>query len=154
MKTVYLAMSVDLIHPGHINIIKKAAKLGLLTIGVLSDSAIASYKKLPHMTYAQRVDVIENIKGVSNVIVQETMSYIDNIKSLKPDYVVHGDDWREGVLKDTRKEVLAILDEIGGELVEFSYTKGISSSILREVSRPMGTRPSIRMSLFRRLLHA
>ena len=154
MKTVYLAMSVDLIHPGHINIIKKAANLGLLTVGVLSDSAIASYKKLPYMTFAQRVDIIENIKGVSNVIAQETLSYSDNIKALKPDYVVHGDDWREGVLKDTRKEVLAILDEIGGKLVEFSYTKGISSTVLNEISRPMGTTPSIRMSLLRRLLHA
>ena len=154
MKTVYLAMSVDLIHPGHISIIKKAANLGILTVGVLSDSAIASYKKLPYMTYAQRVDIIENIKGVSNVIVQETLSYSDNIKALKPDYVVHGDDWREGVLKNTRKEVLDILDEIGGELVEFSYTKGISSSVLREISKPIGTTPSIRMSLFRRLLNA
>lgn len=147
-------MSVDLIHPGHISIIKKAANLGILTVGVLSDSAIASYKKLPYMTYAQRVDIIENIKGVSNVIVQETLSYSDNIKALKPDYVVHGDDWREGVLKNTRKEVLDILDEIGGELVEFSYTKGISSSVLREISKPIGTTPSIRMSLFRRLLNA
>jgi phosphoenolpyruvate phosphomutase / 2-hydroxyethylphosphonate cytidylyltransferase len=154
LKTVYLAMSVDLIHPGHISIIKKAANLGILTVGVLSDSAIASYKKLPYMTYAQRVDIIENIKGVSNVIVQETLSYSDNIKALKPDYVVHGDDWREGVLKNTRKEVLDILDEIGGELVEFSYTKGISSSVLREISKPIGTTPSIRMSLFRRLLNA
>lgn len=154
MKTVYLAMSVDLIHPGHINIIKKAANLGSLTVGVLSDSAIASYKKLPYMTYDQRVDIIENIKGVSNVIVQETVSYRENLKALKPDYVVHGDDWREGVLKNTRKEVLDILDEIGGELVEFSYTKGISSSVLREISKPIGTTPSIRMSLFRRLLNA
>lgn len=154
MKTVYLAMSVDLIHPGHINIIQKAANLGSLTVGVLSDSAIASYKKLPYMTLDQRKCIIENIKGVSRVIIQDTVSYEKNIRNLKPDYVVHGDDWREGVLKDTRKELLNILNEIGGELIEFSYTKGISSNILNEINRPMGTTPAIRMSMLRRLLYA
>jgi phosphoenolpyruvate phosphomutase len=154
MKTVYLAMSVDLIHPGHINIIKKAASLGSLTVGVLSDSAIASYKKIPYMNYDQRKSVIENIKGVSGVVAQNTISYSDNIRDLKPDYVVHGDDWREGILKDTRKELLIVLDEIGGELVEFSYTEGISSNMLDEINRPMGTTPSIRMSMLRRLLYA
>jgi phosphoenolpyruvate phosphomutase len=154
MKTVYLAMSVDLIHPGHINIIQKAASLGSLTVGVLSDSAIASYKKLPYMSYDQRKKIIENIKGVSNVIVQDTVSYSDNVIDLKPDYVVHGDDWREGILKNTRKELLDVLNEIGGELVEFSYTKGISSRMVDEINKPIGTTPSIRMSMLRRLLHA
>ena len=154
MKTVYLAMSVDLIHPGHIHIIQKAAGLGLLTVGVLSDSAISSYKKIPYMNYSQRKNIIENIKGVSNVVIQETVSYSDNIRSLNPDYVVHGNDWREGVLKNTRKELLNVLDEIGGELVEFSYTEGISSNMLDEIKRPIGTTPSIRLSMLRRLLHA
>ncbi len=154
MKTVYLAMSVDLIHPGHINIIQKAASLGSLTVGVLSDSAIASYKKLPYMSFDQRKNIIENIKGVTAVVIQDTVSYSDNIRNLKPDYVVHGDDWREGPLKGVREELLSVLDEIGGELVEFSYYKGISSNVLDQINRPIGTTPSIRMSMLRRLLNA
>ena len=154
MKTVYLAMSVDLIHPGHINIIQKAADLGSLTVGVLSDSAIVSYKKIPYMSFDQRKNIIENIKGVSCVVVQDTLSYSDNIRNLKPNYVVHGDDWREGALKGVREELLSVLDEIGGELVEFSYTQGFSPIILDEINRPIGTTPSIRMSMLRRLLYA
>ena len=146
MKTVYLAMSVDIVHTGHINIIQKASKLGSLVVGVLSDSAIASYKRLPSMSYEHRKNIIENIKGVDKVVIQETTSYENNIKLLKPNYVVHGDDWREGVLKGTREELLFLLDEIGGELVEFSYTEGISSRILSEANKVIGTTPSIRMS--------
>jgi len=154
MKKVYLAMSVDTIHPGHINIIQKATKLGELTVGVLSDSAIASYKRLPYMNFEQRKNIIENIKGVSNVVIQESVSYADNIRKFQPDYVVHGDDWREGVLKSTRQELLAILNEVGGELVEFSYTQDISSNILDAINKPVGTTPSIRMGMLRRLLNA
>ena len=154
MKTVYLAISVDTIHPGHINIIKKASKLGELTIGILTDSAIASYKKLPLMKYEQRKLIIENIKGVSKIVPQETTSYRNNIIKLKPDYVVHGDDWREGKLKATRQEVVEILAEIGGELIEYSYTQGISSSMLDEITKPIGTTPSIRLSMLRRLIHS
>ncbi len=154
MKTVYLAMSVDVIHPGHINIINKAAKLGELTVGVLTDKAIASYKKLPYMTYEQRKLIIENIKGVNSVIAQDSVEYVPNLRKLKPDFVVHGDDWREGVLKNTRQEVLEVLKEIGGELVEFSYTQGISSQVLDKMIRPIGTTPSIRMSMLRRLIHS
>jgi len=154
MKTSYLAISVDLIHPGHINIIQKAASLGSLTVGVLSDSAIAQYKKLPYMSFDQRKNIIENIKGVSAVIAQDTLSYSDNIRNLKPDYVIHGDDWREGALKDVREELLSLLEEIGGELVEFSYYEGISSNVLDQINRPIGTTPSIRMSMLRRLLYS
>jgi len=154
MKTVYLAMSVDVIHPGHINIIKQAASLGELTVGVLTDSAIASYKKLPNMTYEQRKLIIENIKGVKNIVAQETVEYESNLRKLKPDFVVHGDDWREGVLKTSRKEVLDLLAEIGGELVEFSYTQGISSQMLDKMTKPIGTTPSIRMSMLRRLINS
>ena len=119
MKTVYLAMSVDVIQPGHINIIQKASNLGELTVAVLTDGAIASYKRLPSMSFEQRKLIIENIKGVSHVIAQETTSYSSNIRKLKPNYVVHGDNWREGALKKTRDELISILEEIGGQLVEY-----------------------------------
>ena len=96
-KKVYVGMSADLLHPGHINIINEAAKLGDLTVGVLTDTAIANGKRLPFMTYEQRKKVVENIKGVSKVVAQETLDYRDNLNALKPDIVVHGDDWKEGV---------------------------------------------------------
>ena len=96
-KKVYIGMSADLIHPGHMNIIKIASKLGDVIVGLLTDKAIASYKRLPYMTYEQRKDVIENIKGVVEVIPQETLDYRPNLELLKPDIVVHGDDWKNGV---------------------------------------------------------
>ena len=154
MKKVYMAMSVDLIHPGHINIIEKASKLGELTIGVLTDSAIATYKPLPHMTYEHRKRVIENIKGVSNVVSQSTLDYETNLRELKPDFVVHGEDWREGVQKQTRQNVINLLKEIGGELVEMTYTQGFDESTLHEVTKKIGTTPTNRLSMLRRLLQA
>ena len=154
MKTVYMAMSVDLIHPGHINIIEKASELGELTIGVLTDSAIATYKSLPHMSYEHRKRVIENIKGVANVVSQSTLDYETNLRELKPDFVVHGEDWREGVQKQTRHDVINLLKEIGGELIEMTYTQGFDESILYEVTKQVGTTPTARLSMLRRLIQA
>ena len=130
MKKVYIGTSADLIHPGHINIIKEAAKLGEVTVGVLTDKAIASYKRLPFMTYEQRKEVVENIKGVSKVIPQDALDYRENLNLIKPDIVVHGDDWKEGVQIKTRQQVIDTLDKWGGELVEIPYTQGISSTQL------------------------
>lgn len=154
MKKVYVGMSADLVHPGHINILKEAAKLGDVTVGLLTDSAIASYKRLPHMTYEQRKAVIENIKGVSEVIPQDTLDYRCNLNLVKPDFVVHGDDWKEGVQLKTRQQVIDRLDEWGGKLVEIPYTTGISSTQLNQAVKEVGTTPSIRLSVLRRLLQA
>ena len=112
-KKVYVAMSADLVHPGHINILKQAGDLGEITVGLLTDEAIATYKRLPHMTYDQRKEVIENIKGVIKVIPQKTHSYVPNLKKLQPDIVIHGDDWNEGVQKTVRQEVIDTLSEWG-----------------------------------------
>ena len=98
-KKVYIGMSADLIHPGHLNIIKEGAKLGEVTVGVLTDKAIASYKRLPYLSYEQRKLIVESLKGVENVIPQETLDYVPNLRSVKPDFVVHGDDWKEGIQK-------------------------------------------------------
>ena len=114
MKKVYVAMSMDLVHPGHLNIINEAKKYGEIIIGLLTDEAIASYKRLPFLTYEQRKIVMENIKDVNQVIPQETIDYVPNLKKLKPDYVVHGDEWRTGVLKETRERVIQTLKEWGG----------------------------------------
>ena len=152
MKKVYVGMSADLIHPGHVNILKEAAKLGEITIGLLTDNAIARYKRLPYLNYEQRKAVVENIKGVSHVIPQETLDYTVNLKALKPDFVVHGDDWRSGVQAQTRQRVIDLLTEWGGELVEIEYTQGISSTQLNMTLKQIGTTPDIRLRRLKRLI--
>jgi phosphoenolpyruvate phosphomutase len=154
MKTVYVAMSADLIHPGHINILQQAAQHGNVVVGLLTDSAIASYKRLPFMTYEQRETVIANISYVDRVLPQETLDYRPNLRALKPDIVVHGDDWRSGVQAETRRQVIATLAEWGGELVELPYTEGISSSALHERLKAVGITPEHRLKGLRRLLEA
>ena len=153
-KIVYVAMSADIVHPGHLNIIQEASKLGKVIIGLLTDSAIASYKRLPFMNFEQRKIVIENIKGVSEVIAQETLDYIPNLRKLKPDFVVHGDDWKEGVQKETRRRVIGALSEWNGQLIEVPYTKGISSTKLNSALKNIGITPEVRMRRFRRLLES
>lgn len=153
-KLVYVAMSADIIHPGHLNIIKEAAKLGDVTVGVLTDAAIASYKRLPYMNYEQRAAVVAALKGVTCVIPQEQLDYIPNLLKLKPDFVVHGTDWREGVQAKTRQGVIDTLAQWGGRLVEPEYTPGISSTQLNKAIREVGTTPDIRRARLRRLLNA
>ena len=131
-KKIYVGMVADLIHPGHINIIKVAANYGQVMVGLLTDKAAATYKVLPIMNYKQRKIVIENIKGVKDVIPQETLDYRPNLKRIKPDIVVHGDDWKEGVQAKTRQQVIDTLAQWGGKLVEVEYTDGISSSLIKE----------------------
>jgi phosphoenolpyruvate phosphomutase / 2-hydroxyethylphosphonate cytidylyltransferase len=153
-KKVYIGMSADLIHPGHINIINKASELGKLTVGLLTDAAIASYKRLPYLEYNQRKSVIKNINGVANVIPQESLDYTKNLKLLKPDIVVHGDDWKSGVQKETRQKVIDTLTEWGGELIEIEYTEGISSTKLNNSLKEIGTTPNIRLKRFKRLINS
>ena len=152
MKTVYIAMSADLIHPGHVNVIKKSVQLGAITVGLLTDEAIASYKRLPYMTYEQRKAVIECLKGVERVVPQTTHDYVENLRIYKPDYVVHGDDWRIGIQKNVRKRVIDALSEWGGELIEVPYTEGISSTNLNNFLNQLGTTADIRRSKLKRLL--
>ncbi|HSM43830.1 MAG TPA: phosphoenolpyruvate mutase [Acidimicrobiia bacterium] len=145
-------MSADLIHPGHINILKHASELGEVTVGLLTDAAIASYKRLPHMTFEQRKTVVEHLAGVTRVVAQETLDYVPNLENLRPDYVVHGDDWRTGVQRTTRQRVIETLRAWGGELVEIPYTEGISSTKLNASLREIGTTPDVRLARLRRLL--
>ena len=123
MSDVYVGMCADLIHHGHLNIIKEAKKYGYVTVGLLTDSAIASYKRLPALSYKERKIVVENIVGVGRVVPQETLDYIPNLEKYKPDFVVHGDDWKEGVQKQVRQGVIDKLEEWGGVVVDVPYTK-------------------------------
>jgi len=153
-KTVYVVMGNDILHEGHINIIQEARKLGDVTIGLLTDKAIAIYKRLPILSYEQRKKVIENIHGVVNVIPQETPDYEVNLRNLKPDYVVHADNWKTGIQSGIRERVIKILEEWGGKLVEPKYTEGVSSSQLTTKIFTKGVTPEMRTKQFNRLLKA
>lgn len=131
-KLVYVPMAVDIVHPGHINIIKTAAELGEVMVGLFTDEAISSYKNPPVMKYEDRKIVIENVKGVSRVVPQRTKDYEENLREYKPDYMVHGTDWREGPLATVREKAIRVMSEWGGEIVEPEYTKGISSSQIKK----------------------
>lgn len=151
-KIVYVPMAVDLIHVGHVNIIKKAQEYGRVIVGLLTDKAISNYKRVPFLDYEQRKTIIENIKGVSEIVSQEEDDYVPILKKLKPDYFVHGDDWKEGIQKEKRNRVIEVMKEWGGELIEPPYTSGISSTQLNESLRKIGTTPEIRIKKLRRLL--
>lgn len=153
-KKVYVGMSADIIHPGHLNIIHEAQKLGDVIVGVLTDAAIASYKRLPYLNYEQRSLVVKNLKGVSEVIPQTTLDYRPNLEKIKPDYVVHGDDWKEGVQKETRQKVIDTMAQWGGKVIDIPYTQGISSSQLNQKLKEIGTTPEIRLKRLRRLIDA
>ena len=127
---VYVPMAVDILHPGHINIIKEAAKYGKVIVGLFSDEAIKSYKRVPYMNYEMRKIIIENVKGVDEVICQEIKDYSPNLIKLKPKYMVHGTDWREGPLADVCQKAIDLMASWGGEVIEPEYTKGVSSSQL------------------------
>lgn len=152
MSKVYVSMSADIIHHGHINIIRKASELGEVIVGLLTDEAIATYKRLPLLDYSQRKNIIGNLKGVSKVIPQTTLDYTENLRLIKPDFVVHGDDWKEGVQAKIRQKVIQTLNEWNGKLIEVPYTKGVSVSKLDDLVKRAGTTPSERMHMLRKLL--
>jgi len=147
-------MSADIIHPGHLNIINEGAKLGEVTVGVLTDEAIASYKRLPYLNFEQRKMIVENLKGVKKVISQYTLDYVPNLLKEKPDFVVHGDDWKEGIQRETRQKVIDAIQKWDGKVIDIPYTPGISSSKLNERLKSIGTTPEIRMKRLRRLIQA
>lgn len=151
-KTVYMCFSTDVIHGGHINIINKAAKLGRLTIGILTDEVIASFKRFPILSFEDRKKIIQNIKGVIEVIPQNTLSYAENIRELHPDYVVHGDEWRSGFQKPIRDEVITVLREYGGELIEYPYSTDRSYLLLENRVRDQVAVPEARRGRLRKLL--
>ncbi len=136
------------------NIIKEGEKLGSVTVGVLTDKAIASYKRLPYLDYEQRKMIVENIKGVEKVIPQDSLDYVPNLMKVKPDFVVHGDDWKEGIQQETRQRVIDTIKEWNGKVIDVPYTQGISSSKLNEKVKSIGTTPEIRMKRLRRLIQA
>lgn len=152
MKTVYVVVASDVLHDGILNVLNHAASLGEVTVGLLSDEAIATYKRLPLLPYETRLHVYESLTQVSHVVRQDTLSYADNLRELRPDYVVHGDDWQEGPQSVTRQEVIDVLTEWGGELVEVPYTQGVTATALAREIRALRGTPDNRRGELRRLL--
>jgi cytidyltransferase-like protein len=132
MSIVYVGMAADILHKGHINLLNEASKYGRVVVGLLTDDAIESYKRKPIINYENRYIVISNLKMVDKVIKQESKYWSDNIRQIKPDFVVHGDDWIKSNMNSIRNDVISILSEIGGELIEIPYTSGISTTDIIE----------------------
>lgn len=150
--TVYMCFSTDMIHSGHISIIKKAQALGRLIIGVLSDEAVVGYKRFPLLPYEQRKATLENITGVDRVVEQRTLSYRENLEALRPDFVVHGDDWITGVQKVIREEVISVLNSYGGKLVEYPYSRDPRIDELEKRARQQLSTPDIRRARLKKVL--
>ena len=153
-KKVYVGLSADILHKGHINILETASKLGDVTVGLLTDSAISSYKKLPHLNYEQREIVLKNIKYVKKVVEQDSLDYRKNLLQYKPDFVVHGNDWKTGIQKKTRQQVIDTLKKWSGKLIEPDYTKNVSSSQIKKKIIKIGTSPDNRKTKLNRLIEA
>ena len=151
-KTVYVGLSADIMHEGHINILKIANSYGDVIVGLLTDQAIASYKNIPYLDYKKRKVVIENMKYVKKVIPQKTLDYVENLKLIGPDYVVHGDDWKSGVQKKTRERVVSTLKKWSGKLIEPKYTKNISSTSIKNKITEIISTPENRVSRLKRLI--
>ena len=152
MKTVYIAISADILHHGHINLIKKASQYGDLIVGVLTDEAIATYKRLPILNYEERSFIIKNINGVKEVVSQETLDYTDNLKKYKPDYVFHGDDWKEGVQSKIRENVISTLNEWDGQLIEIPFTEDVSIDQINNIIKSASSIPDARRGKLKKLI--
>lgn len=153
-RTVYMCFATDIIHGGHISIIKKAQKLGKLIIGVLSDEAVASYKRMPLVPASERKRLFENITGVYKVVDQDKLSYKENMEKYKPSIVVHGDDWVTGFQRPIRDEVTSILATYGGKLIEYPYSADPKYAEINARTRLDLAMPDIRRGRLRRMLDA
>ena len=154
MKTVYVAMSADIIHQGHLNVLNKAREFGDIIVGLHTDDVIRGYWRNPIMKYEERKEVVNNIKGVISVVPQDSLDQVENLIELKPDYVIHGDDWKEGSQKELREKVITALKEWGGELIEVPYTEGVSISKLDEKLAEIGITPQMRMKSLKELIYS
>jgi phosphoenolpyruvate phosphomutase / 2-hydroxyethylphosphonate cytidylyltransferase len=130
MDEVYIGMTADLFHYGHMNIINVGKKYGKVIVGILTDEAVESYKRKPVIPYEYRKYIVQNIIGVYKVVAQTTLSYTNNLRKYKPKYVVHGDDWKTGIQTKTRNDVINVLSEWDGILIEPKYTEKISTSYI------------------------
>ena len=151
-KISYLALSADILHEGHFNIIKTANRHGRVIVGLLTDKAILEYKSLPYLNFEQRMKKIKSIKFVSEVIPQNSYDHTENLIKIKPDYVVHGDDWKKGPLKKVRSNVIKVIKKWNGKLLEPKYTKKYSVDTFEKELHETGNSPDIRRERLKRLI--
>lgn len=151
-RTVYMCFATDILHSGHIAILKKAKRLGKLMIGVLSDKAVAGYKRFPLLPYEERRAMLESLAGVSQVVEQRTLSYRENLETFRPNFVVHGDDWDSGFQKPIRDEVVSVLASYGGRLVEFPYAHDKKYQTLELRARADLSLPDVRRARLRKAI--
>ena len=152
MKKVYVSMIVDLLHAGHINILNEASKQGEVTVGLLTSTAINELNDTAYLKYQQRLDVVNSLSMVSNVIPQEDASYKENLMRLRPDFVVHGDDWKDCKHSKYRQEVIELLNEWSGELIEVEYSSDISDKNLKNQLMKLGVTTVHRLGRLRSLI--
>jgi len=152
MKIIYVPMAADVINSGHLNIIKKAKKYGKIIIGLFTDSAVAEYKSLPLINYDQRLEIMKNIKGISQITKQETWDFTENLKKIKPNYVIHGDDWKKGIQKKMRRKVINTLKKWNGRLIEIPYSKKPQNSKIHENTKNIYFNTESRISRLKRLI--
>jgi phosphoenolpyruvate phosphomutase / 2-hydroxyethylphosphonate cytidylyltransferase len=153
-KTVYIGLTAGTIHHGHIKLIEVARSYGDIIIGLITDNAIAEYKRIPLLSFEQRKKILINFKGVKKVVIQKQWDYSQNIKKLKPNYMIHGDDWKKGHMSLIRKKSINALKSYGGKLIELPYTKGISSAALIDHQNSITITPDIRRATLRKLIEA
>ncbi len=153
IKTIYVPLAVDILHSAHINILKKAKKYGKVVVGLLTDSAIAEYKKFPLINYKERYKTLEGIKYIDQIVEQKNWDYSENIKKYKPNYFIHGDDWKSGIQKNQRKKVIKALKKINSKLIEVPFSRNISSSEIKHKIIKLSS-PINRVSKLKRLMNA
>jgi len=153
-KKIYVPMGADIIHEAHLNIIKKAKQYGDVIIGLFSDKAISEYKRLPLISYEQRYAMMDKIKGITMIVKQDSWNYSKNLKKIKPDYLIHGDDWKTGIQKEMRKKVIKIMSSWGGKVIEVPYSKNISNQTVKNIKNSFFFSSENRVSRLKRLLNS
>jgi len=153
-KKVYIAITADILHHGHMNLFEEARKHGDIIVGLLTDAAVSRHKRLPYLNYIQREKILKNFKGVTKVVPQKEWDESYNIRKIRPDFLVHGDDWKSNPGKMLRKNAINALKQYGGKLIEIPYTKGISSGVYVDAQRIISTTPDIRRSTLLRLINS
>ncbi len=152
-KTVYIGLSADALHHGHMGLLEKGREYGDLIIGLFTDEAISTFKRLPYLNYEQRKKILLNFKGVKKVVPQPVHDYSINLKKFKPDFMIHGDDWKTGYMKEFRDNCIKVLKSYGGKLIEVKYTKGVSSSAFIDQLNAITITPDIRRATLKRLIN-
>tara|TARA_Y100000992_G_scaffold167339_1_gene112462 strand:+ start:2301 stop:3602 length:1302 start_codon:yes stop_codon:yes gene_type:complete len=153
-KTIYVPLALDILHSAHINILKTAKKYGKVIVGLLTDKAISEYKKIPLISYDERLKILSGLKFVDKIVPQANWDYSENVKRYKPNFFIHGDDWKLGIQKNQRKKVIKALKKINGKLIEVPFTKNISSSEIKDKLIKLTSSSDNRVSRLKRLMNA